>query len=155
VLESDRPEFRHPHAYPDLVRKHGLADERAGPWLTLDAPGAAGDRYGYSESARYVDALETELHGERGDEIACFTRFDPYRLSRYRDLDPTGKPGGPRRWVFAAQVDRKAALRPLDEMKGAIVRSGVAVVGALTLIAAGLWAGLVLVLRRLEFASHG
>jgi hypothetical protein len=57
--------------------------------------------------------------------------------------------------VFAAQVDRKSALRPLDEMKGAIVRAGVAVVACLTLIAAGLWVGLVLVLRRLEFASHG
>jgi hypothetical protein len=155
VLASDRPEFRHPHAYPDLVRKHGLDQEQAGPWLSLDAPGATGDRYWYAESARYVDALETELHGERGEEIACFTRFDPYKLSRYRDRGASGNPVAPRRWVFAAQVDRKSALRPLDEMKGAIVRAGVAVVACLTLIAAGLWVGLVLVLRRLEFASHG
>ncbi|MBN9121119.1 MAG: serine/threonine protein kinase [Planctomycetes bacterium] len=155
VLESDRPEFRHPHAYPELVREHGLTGERAGPWLALDGPGAPDDRYGYSEAPRYVDALEAELHGEREEEIACFTRFDPYKLSRYHDLDTTGAPAPPRRWVLAAQVDRRAALRPLDEMKGAIVRAGVAVVGALALIAAGLWAGLALVLRRLEFASNG
>ncbi|MBM3981879.1 MAG: serine/threonine protein kinase [Planctomycetes bacterium] len=149
VLQSDTPELRHPHAYPDLVRKHGYADDRAGPWLAL---GAAN---GYTESDRYVDALETELRGDAQAEIACFTRFDPYARSRYRGHDATGAPAAPRRWVLAAQVDRQNALRPLDEMRGQMMRAGFAVVGALALIAVALWAGLVAVLRRLEFATHG
>lgn len=152
VLQSDTPELRHPHAYPELVRKHGYTDERAGPWLTLGAPGTG---HGYTESDRYVDPLETELRGEHQPEIACFTRFDPFARSKYRGQDATGAPAAPRRWVFAAQVDRKNALRPLDEMRGQMVSTGSAVVGALGLIAVGLWVGLVVVLRRLEFASHG
>ena len=154
VLQSDSPELRHPHAYPDLVRKYRFDDERAGPWLALDAPIPAGDRYGYTESALYVDALESELNGENEPEIACFTRFDPFERSRYHNLDAAGRPGPPRRWVFVAQVDRKSALFPLDQMKREIVSGGVVVVGALALIAVGLWAGLVVVLRRLEFGSH-
>ncbi len=154
VLQSDTPELRNPHAYPDLVRKHGYSDERAGPWLALGAPSAA-DAHGYTESDRYVDALETELSGERQPEIVCFTRFDPFARSRYRAVDATGSPGPPRRWVFAAQVDRKNALRPLDEMRGKMMDTGVAMIGVLGLIAVGLWVGLVVVLRRLEFASHG
>jgi hypothetical protein len=153
VLNDDRPEFRHPPAYPELVRKHGLTGARAGPWLTLDTPQGSGPHL-YTESDDYVDAMEAELSADRGEEIACFTRFDPYDKSRYNDPRLTSHPP-PRRWVFVAQVDRKAALRPLDDMKGEILRGGIAVVGALTLIAVGLWVGLVMVLRRLEFASHG
>ena len=154
VLTSDSPDLRHPHAYADLVRKHHLDGERAGPWLTLDAPPAAGDRHGYAESDRYVDAIESELNGENEPEIACFTRFDPYERSRYRDRDTAGNPGPPRRWVFVAQVDRKSALYPLDQMRGQIVGVGAVVGVVLSAIALGLWVGLVVVLRRLEFGTQ-
>jgi hypothetical protein len=142
-----------------MVAKHGLTGARAGPWLTLDAP-PSGDRHGYAETDTYADPMEAELHGDLGAEIACFTRFDPYEKSRYRSRDggrdgAKGESPPARKWVFVAQVDRKSALRPLDEMKGEILRGGVAVVGALSLVAVGLWVGLVAVLRRLEFGSHG
>jgi hypothetical protein len=97
-----------------------------------------------------VDLVEDERDAERDadPEIACFTRFSPYAQSRYEEAKG-------RQWVFVAQVDRKSALRPLDELRSRIVRVGAAVGSALALLAVGLWVGLVLVLRRLEFASHG
>ena len=111
ILNSDRPEFRLPHAYPELVAKHALSAERAGPWPTLDAL-PTGDRHSYGESDTYADPMEAELHGDLGAEIACFTRFDPYEKSRYRAKDGASSEGPPaRRWVFVAQVDRKSALR--------------------------------------------
>jgi hypothetical protein len=156
VLESTRGGVQRPHSYPELVREHGLSGAAAGPWLDLDSPGPdARGRYAYADSDQYIDAVETEVHTEVEPEIACFTRFDPYARSRYHGQDASGNPGSARRWVLVAQVDRKSALRPLDEMKTEIVRGGVVVVVGLVLLAAGLWVGLVVVLRRLEFASNG
>jgi hypothetical protein len=152
VLNSDSPDVRNPHSYPELTRKYGLSDEQSGPWLTLTKPVTD---HGYGESDQYVDAVELELDGDREPEIACFARFDPYERSRYHGQDATGAPASPRQWIFVAQVDRKTALHPLDQMKKQILRGGVIVVGSLTFIAVGLWVGLVVVLRRLEFVSHG
>jgi hypothetical protein len=158
VLRSDRPEFREPQSYPELVRAQRLTDAQAGPWLRLDVPpDSSAGKYEYSGSDGYIDPVETAVRPDRDaePEIASFTRFDPYEHSRYHGLDASGSPGPPRRWVFVAQVDRKSALRPLDEMRRDILRGGVLVVAALAVLAAGLWVGLVMVLRRLEFGSHG
>jgi hypothetical protein len=98
-----------------------------------------------------VDLVEDEREdAERNadPEIACFTRFSPYAQSRYPETHA-------RQWVFVAQVDRKTALAPLDDLRGKIVRVGAIAGTALALIAVGLWVGLVVVLRRLEFAAHG
>lgn len=54
-----------------------------------------------------------------------------------------------------AQVDRETALNPLKDLRGKIVNIGVAIGTVLALVAAGLWAGLVVVLRRQEFAPNG
>lgn len=81
-------------------------------------------------------------------EIACFTAFHPYAESKYPEV-------GGRRWVLVAQVDRETALNPLKDLRGKIVNIGAAIGTVLALVAAGLWAGLVVVLRRQEFAPNG
>ena len=58
----------------------------------------------------------------------------------------------PRQWVFVAQVDRQAALAPLEDLRTKIVRVGAVAGATLAMIAVGLWIGLVIVLRRLEGA---
>ncbi len=97
-----------------------------------------------------IPAMNRRDDAERNlkPEIACFTRFAPYASSKYPEVRS-------RQWVFVAQVDREAALHPLNELRSRIVRIGAIVGAALVLLAAGLWIGLVTVLRRLEFAAHG
>lgn len=128
--------------------------EQALPWLRIPPP-KEDHRYGYIKSDQYIDLVQTAVKNDTDPEIACFTQFGPFRRSRYGEADPFAEGGPPRRWVFVAQVDRKAALNPLDEMQRKIVTGGVAVVVALILLAAGLWVWLVRLLRRLEFASYG
>ena len=150
ALAEDRPGVRLPHDYRALARAGGLDPERALPWATVGAP-EPGHRYGYVQSDEYTDLVEAERDGPDRNaepEIACFTRFSPLAYSRY----PEAKP---RQWVFVAQVDRKTALAPLDDLREKIVVVGAVAGGVLALIVVGLWVGLVVVLRRLEFASHG
>jgi len=123
----------------------------SGAAVAPDAVPEGARKFGYAESGEYVDLVETSAtirNRNAEPEIACFTRLSPYAQSKY----PACRA---RQWVFVAQVDRKTALAPLDEMRAKIVRVGAVVGVVLSFIAVGLWAGLVVVLRRLEFASHG
>jgi serine/threonine protein kinase len=149
-LSEDRPELRLPHSYRDLATARGLDPARVLPWLRIGAPDPT-QRFGYAEADDYVDLLEDErADAERNlaPEIACFTQIGPYAHSRYPELRA-------RQWVIVAQVDRAAALAPLDDLRAKVVRVGAVAGTVLGLIALGLWVGLVVVLRRLEFGSHG
>jgi hypothetical protein len=144
---------RLPHDYAELARKHGRDPDAVLPWRNMagaQSSGKAGRRFPYAESGDYVDFVEAEREGEADlePEIACFTAFHPYATSKYEQTRG-------RRWVLVAQVDRQSALRPLKDLRGKIVNIAAVIGTALALIAAGLWAGLVLVLRRQEFASNG
>jgi|GEM_PF-3414991 len=145
-LATDRPDLRLPHDYPQLARAHGFDPATALPWLQMTSEGRS-----YVESSDYVDFVEAERENDEQNlnpEIACFTRFSPYADSKYAEAKP-------KQWVFVAQVDRKTALQPLRELRNSIVRIGAIVGAILSLLAIGLWIGLVRVLRRLEFATHG
>jgi hypothetical protein len=149
ALAEDRPEQLVQHSYAQLAAARGLDPVRALPWKRINEP--APDQFGYIEADEYVDLVEgAETGAGRNDdpEIACFTRFSPYAQSKY----PQARS---RQWVFVAQVDRKTALRPMDELRSKIVRVGAVVGAVLALIVVGLWIGLVVVLRRQEFAAHG
>jgi hypothetical protein len=149
-LNENRPGVRLPHDYAALARARGLDPDAALPWRRM--PPAEGDRkFGYLEEGRYVDLVEDERDdAERNldPEIACFTKLRPYADSKY----PEAKG---RQWVFVAQVDRAVALSPLTELRRTTQVIGAVVGTVLALLAVGLWVGLVVVLRRLEFASHG
>jgi hypothetical protein len=149
-LGEDRPDLRLPHSYRALAAARGLAPEQALPWLRIGDP-EPGRRFGYLEADTYVDLVEderTEAERDTNPEIACFTRFSPYAQSRYPEARA-------RHWVFVAQVDRQTALAPIDDLRARIVGVGAVVGTVLVLIAVGLWVGLVVVLRRLEFAASG
>jgi serine/threonine protein kinase len=149
-LAEDRPDLRIPHSYANLARARGLDPVEALPWMRIGAP-EEGRRFGYIEAGSYVDLVEDEREDadrNAAPEIACFTKFSPYALSKYPEAHG-------RQWVFVAQVDRKTALAPLGDLRARIVSIGAVVGVVLSLIAVGLWVGLVVVLRRLEFASHG
>jgi hypothetical protein len=151
-LGAEGPGRRLPHDYAELARKHGRDPDAALPWRNLTDVKSAGKgerKFAYAESGDYVDFVE----GEGGDadlrpEIACFAAFHPYATSKYEQA--RGK-----KWVLVAQVDRGAALSPLKDLRGKIVNISAVIGTVLALIAAGLWAGLVVVLRRQEFASNG
>ncbi len=143
-----------PHDYRRLARDRGLDPEHSLPWLRFPPADATARRQTYATSHDYVDLVESKIdRGPSGGderEIACFTRFNPYRLSDYEKAAP-----GSRQWVFVAQVDRKLALAPLHTLEQRLVTIGAGAGGALLLLALGLWLWLFRVLRRLEFASHG
>lgn len=149
-LDADRPGVRLPHDYQQLAREHGGDPVMALPWMRMPEP-EAGRKFGYFESGDYIDYVEdAPENADRNTdpEIACFTRFSPYASSKYPEVKS-------RQWVFVAQVDRQTSLHPLNELRSRIVRIGAVVGTTLVLLAVGLWIGLVRVLRRLEFASHG
>jgi hypothetical protein len=149
-LIADKPGVRLPHDYAVLARAHGREPVDALPWMRMTEPEGA-QKFGYLEASDYVDYVEDERDDAARNikpEIACFTRFHPYASSRYPEVKS-------RPWIFVAQVDRATALRPLDELRSRIVRIGAIIGTTLALLAVGLWIGLVVVLRRLEFASHG
>jgi hypothetical protein len=150
ALAEDSPAQSVQHDYSQLAAARGLDPVQALPWKRMSEP-AADQSFGYIEADEYVDLVEgAEIGAGRNydPEIACFTRFSPYAQSKY----PGAKT---RQWVFVAQVDRKTALRPLDDLRAKIVRVGAVVGTVLALIVAGLWVGLVVVLRKQEFAGHG
>ncbi|MBP3960556.1 serine/threonine protein kinase [Gemmata sp. G18] len=157
-LIEDRPDGL-PHNYRALARTHGASADQTCPWDRVPAPAAGtGRRYGFAESADYIDFVEAEradAEANTDPEIACFTRFNPYAQSRYGEDDPTTEPGHPRKWVLVAQVDKRLALAPLTDLERKLVAIGAGAGGALVLLALVLWGWLVRVLRRLEFASHG
>jgi hypothetical protein len=152
-LGGGRPGQRLPHDYAELARKHGRDPDAALPWHNMAGvkPAGKGERtFAYAESGDYVDFVEAEggAWADLRPEIACFTALHPYATSRYEQM--RGK-----KWVLVAQVDREAALSPLKDLRGKIVNIAAVIGTGLALIAAGLWAGLVVVLRRQEFASNG
>ncbi|QJW99588.1 cache domain-containing protein [Frigoriglobus tundricola] len=149
-LKDDRPGVRLPHDYRALALARGVDPADALPWLGIGVP-EEGRPFGYAKADRYVDLVEAQREDadpNDAPEIACFTLFHPYAQSKYEEMRP-------RRWVFVAQVDRQAALAPLNDLRTSIVKVGAVAGAVLILIALGLWVGLVVVLRRVEFASHG
>jgi hypothetical protein len=148
-LREDDPTERLPHDYSKLARKHGADPDEALPWRRMTGP-QPGHKYAYAESDHYVDFVEAErvTEPDSNAEIACFAALHPYEKSKYPEM--RGK-----NWVLAAQVDRETALRPLKDLRGRIVNIAAIIGTALALIGAGLWVGLVRVLRRQEFASNG
>lgn len=152
-LAAARPGHRLPHDYAELARKYGRDPDEALPWRRMaevKAVGKGGRKFPYAESGSYVDLVEAERDTDPDlkPEIACFTAFHPYAESKYDEARG-------RRWVLVAQVDRETALNPLKDLRGKIVNIGAAIGTVLALVAAGLWAGLVVVLRRQEFAPNG
>ncbi len=139
---------RLPHNYRQLAIDRRLNPEDACPWLRVP-------RKTYETPDTYVDLVESRIYhrdrnGSDQKEIACFTSFNPYRLSDYEKSAP-----GSRQWVFVAQVEQKRALAPLRTLEHRLVTIGAGAGAALVLLALVLWAWLFRVLRRLEFASHG
>ncbi len=144
---------RLPHDYSELARKYGRDPDVALPWRTMPEvkPAGPGERkFAYAEAGAYVDLVEAEREKDPDlqPEIACFAAFHPYATSQYQESHS-------RRWVLVAQVDRAGALSPLSDLRHKIARIGAVIGAVLVLLAAGLWLGLVFVLRRQEFASHG
>jgi len=151
LTDAEDSAARLPPTYTELARERGGDVSDWCPWLR---PHTGIHQNEFVRANQYADLVRTAATGEDSDEIACFTRFDPYRLSRYnRGIIPGSPP--PREWVFIVEVDRKLALQPLEELQSKIVKIGSVVVTVLAALAVALWIGLVWVLRRLEFASHG
>lgn len=149
-LKADQAGVRLPHDYRALAVARGQEPADALPWLGIGEP-EEGRLFGYARADQYIDLVETQREDADANdapEIACFTLFHPYAQSKYEEMRP-------RRWVLVAQVDRKTALAPLNDLRASIVKVGAVAGSVLILIALGLWVGLVVVLRRVEFASHG
>jgi hypothetical protein len=148
---SENSQDRLPHDYLELATKRNLNPTLVCPWTSFPAKrDATANRQTYTTSHEYVDLVQSRIYSNDRPEIACFTRFNPYRLSEYEKQHTE-----PRDWVFVAQVDKQLALAPLRKLEQRLVTIGMGAGAVMLLLAVALWVWLFRVLRRLEFASHG
>jgi serine/threonine protein kinase len=98
-------------------------------------------------SDRYVDPVELKVDGTGERKIAHTLVFHPLSGSRYE---------APRaqKWGFVVQVNEATALRPLDTVRGDMLRAGLVLVATLAGLAVVLWVWLFRLLRGWEFAGH-
>ncbi|MCS6865380.1 MAG: serine/threonine-protein kinase [Gemmataceae bacterium] len=154
VIESKQSALERLPAYPTLIREFHYTRDQAGPWAAFVSDQGDGPSFSGQPSDSYIDPLETKIDGDRDEEIAAFVTFNPFAASTYTRADREHPAAPPRPWLLIAQIDKKQALKPLDDLEHRIIlRGGATVVGIMTLIAAGLWIGLIWVLRRLDGSS--
>ena len=115
----------------------------------------------------YAESLAEQLKPEQGDKGVCDAFDDPFqgdtggrRLAGYRFFTPNKEEAdnkGPlgARWGVVVEHNKDEALTPVEGLGRTMARGGFWMLVAAAVMTAGVWAGLIWLLRREERLGHG
>lgn len=153
LIETKKSQLERLPSYPALVKQLQHTGAKAGPWAAFDHDVVGVQAFLPQHSDGYIDPVELQINNDHQEEIASFSTFDPYKSSVYNGCPKGGAIAPSRPWVLIAQIDKKTALQPLDDLERDILRHGSVTVVVMIVIAVVLWIVLVGVLRRQDLTS--